>query len=155
MSNKNKTIDIEKLTRDLIASNLKYIEKNKNDPNPRITQTADFFMADMRNLGYRFNEVRENVKKDTDKKDTDKKDTDKKDTDNLIKKNSKYKKCFLNTVIREIKEEIGLDTCSCELIHHIESEVFFFKKDKSIFREYLEHLLLNHSQELEHSPEIV
>ena len=85
MSNKNKTIDIEKLTRDLIASNLKYIEKNKNDPNPRITQTADFFMADMRNLGYRFNEVRENVKKDTDKKDTDKKDTDKKD--NVKKKN--------------------------------------------------------------------
>jgi hypothetical protein len=80
---------------------------------------------------------------------------DKKDLDNLFEENSKYKKCFLNTVIREIKEEIGLDTCSCELIHHIESEVFFFKKDKSIFKEYLEHLLLNHSTELEHSPGIV
>ena len=90
MSNKN--INIEELTKYLIAANLKDIEKNKNDPNSRITQTADFFfMADMRNLGYKFNEVRENVKKDTDKKDTVKKDNVKKDIDKKVnvKKNNK------------------------------------------------------------------
>ena len=89
MSNKN--INIEELTKYLIAANLKDIEKNKNDPNSRITQPADFFMADIMNLGYRFNEVRENVKKDTDKKDTVKKDNVKKDIDIKVnvKKNNK------------------------------------------------------------------
>ena len=68
MSNENKIIDIEKLTRDLIAANLKDIEKHKNDPNSTITQTANIFMADMMNMGYRLNEIREDVKKDNVKK---------------------------------------------------------------------------------------
>ena len=76
-------------------------------------------------------------------------------TVNQLEKNGKYRRAFLNAAIREIKEETGLNTNSSELVHHIDSEVFFFKKDKSIFKNYLEKLLLKSSSELDHIPGIV